>query len=185
MIELQEAAAPVSLRYLTFMLALAPAPAFATGLQNLDALERKLVIALGADIGEPGGPTVPLDRRLKLAACPSDVVIDPPQQGAATLRCAEIGWRIRVPLARGGGSSAGRSLPAGGNALPAARQSREIVVRRGDPVDLVAGATGFSVSTQVIAEQDGAAGDRIRVRGERGKPPILAEVVAQGTVRLP
>lgn len=167
---------------------LLPAPAFAAGLQNLDALERRLVIALGADVGQPGGPTVPLDRRLKLAACPSDVVIDPPAQGAATLRCAEIGWRIRVPLSRGGAvaaAPAGRAMPAAGNGLPAMRASRELVVRRGDPLDLVAGSGGFSVSTQVVADQDGAPGDRIRVRGDRGKPPVLAEVVAQGMVRLP
>lgn len=170
------------------LLAFAPAPSLAAGLQNLDALERRLVIALGADIGAPGGPTVPLDRRLRLAACPSDVMVDPARQGAATLRCAEIGWRIRVPLVRGGagGDAGGRALPASGNGLPAMAAMRgETVVRRGDPVDLVAGSAGFSVSTQAIAEQDGAPGDRIRVRADRGKPPVLAEVVAQGTVRLP
>ncbi len=179
----------MTLKPLLLVFAALPVPAAAAGLQNLDALERRLVIALGADIGQPGGPTVPLDRRLKLAACPSEVVIDPPMQGAATLRCAEIGWRIRVPLSRGGTAApamAGRVLPAGGNAMPAIRQTRgETVIRRGDPVDLVAGSGGFSVSTQVIAEQDGAAGDRIRVRGDRAKPPILAEVVTQGMVRLP
>lgn len=175
----------MKIRHLLPALLLVPAPGAAAGLQNLDALERRLVIALGADIGEPGGPTVPLDRRLKLAACPSDVAIDPPQQGAATLRCPAIGWRIRVPLSRGGGEVAGRPLPASGNALPTMRQSREIVVRRGDAVDLVAAATGFSVSTQVVAEQDGAPGDRIRVRGDRGKAPIFVQVVSPGTVRLP
>jgi flagella basal body P-ring formation protein FlgA len=169
-------------RHLALALILLPAPALAAGLQNLDALERKLVIALGADIGAPGGPTVPLDRRLKLAACPSDVVIDPPVMGAAVLRCAEIGWRIRVPLVRGG-----KTLPAGGSALPAnlSQQRAAPVIRRGDPVDLVAGDSGFAVSSQVIAEQDGAPGDRIRVRGDRAKPPIMAEVVDSGTVRLP
>ncbi|TVV69630.1 flagella basal body P-ring formation protein FlgA [Sphingomonas solaris] len=173
-------------KILLLALALLPAPALAAGLQNLDALERRLVIALGADIGAPGGPTVSLDRRLKLAACPGEVVIDPPALGAATLRCAEIGWRIRVPLVRGG-SEGGRAMPASGNALPPARQPmREAaVVRRGDPLDLIAGDSGFSVSTLVIAEQDGAPGDRIRVRGDRAKPPIMAEVVAAGTVRLP
>jgi flagella basal body P-ring formation protein FlgA len=172
-------------RYLSFMLLVSPVPAIAAGLQNLDALERRLVISLGADIGEPGGPTVPLDRRLKLAACPSDVLFDPPALGAAVLRCAEIGWRIRVPLVRGG-----KVLPASGNGLPArvpvySAQSRAApVIRRGDPIDLVAGDGGFSVSSQVIADQDGAPGDRIRVRGQAGKPPIMAEVVDSATVRL-
>lgn len=172
-------------RHLPFALLLLPVPAQAAGLQNLDALERKLVIALGADIGAPGGPTVPLDRRLKLAACPSEVAIDPPALGAATLRCAEIGWRIRVPLVRGG-----NAVPAGGNGLPSRSAAPTAmraapVIRRGDPVDLVAGDPGFSVTSQVIAEQDGAPGDRIRVRGDRAKPPIMAEVVDAATVRLP
>ena len=172
-------------RHLPFVLLLLPAPALAAGMQNLDTLERKLVIALGADIGAPGGPTVPLDRRLKLAACPSDVVIDPPVLGAAVLRCADIGWRIRVPLVRGG-----KALPASGNGLPSrtAASSPQIraepVIRRGDSVDLVAGDGGFSVSSQVTADQDGAPGDRIRVRGQPGKPSIIAEVVDSGTVRL-
>ncbi|WP_231639040.1 flagella basal body P-ring formation protein FlgA [Sphingomonas profundi] len=165
-------------------LLLLPAPALAAGLQNLDALERRLVIALGADIGQPGGPTVPLDRRLKLAACPSDVAIDPPALGAVALRCAEIGWRIRVPLVRGG--TGGKILPATGNAAPPPSLARAApVIRRGDPVDLIAGEPGFSVSSQVIAEQDGAPGDRIRVRGDPRKPPIMAEVVDAATVRLP
>ena len=179
----------IFLRHLPFALILLPAPALAD-IQNLDALERRLVIALGADIGQPGGPTTALDRRLKLAACPADVSIEPAVMGAAVLRCAEIGWRIRVPLVRGG-----KTLPAGGNALPAnapantptyVQQRRAApVIRRGDPVDLVAGDAGFNVSSQVIAEQDGAPGDRIRVRGDRAKPPIMAEVVDAATVRLP
>ena len=125
------------------------------------------MIALGADIGEPGGPTVPLDRRLKLAACPSDVLIDPPVLGAATLRCAEIGWRIRVPLVRGG-----KPLPAGGNGLPATAAGRTQpraapVIRRGDPVDLVAGDSGFAVSTP----GDRRAGRRPRRPHPRARRP--------------
>ncbi len=170
------------LRSLLPAMILLPAPAMAAGLQNLDALERRLVIALGADIGQPGGPTVPLDRRLKLAACPSDVLIDPPALGAATLRCAEIGWRIRVPLVRGGNAPAPRGSASAGQ--PVQQQRMAPVIRRGDPVDLVAGDAGFAVSSQVIAEQDGGPGDRIRVRGDRSKPPMMAEVIDSSTVRL-
>ncbi len=168
-------------RHLPFVLILLPLPAFAAaGLQDLDALERRLVIQLRADVGEPGGPTVRLDRRLKLAACPSPVIIDPPQLGAAVLRCAEIGWRIRVPLVRGG-----NAVPASGNTVPGPAAMRSApVIRRGDSVDLIAGDPGFTVSSQVVAEQDGAPGDRIRVRGDRSKPAIVAEVVDSSTVRL-
>ena len=88
----------------------APLPVWAAGgMQDLDALERRLVIALGADIGAPGGPRAPIDRRMKLAACPTQAEIAPPMQGAATIRCAPLGWRIRVPLVPGGAASA--SMP--------------------------------------------------------------------------
>lgn len=145
-------------------------PALAQTTQDLAALERRLVIALGADIGQPGGPIAPLDRRMKLATCPSPVTIDPPALGAAVLRCAEIGWRVRVPLVR--------SVHA-----PASIESARPVIRRGDPVELAASRRGFTVSTQVIAEQDGAPGQRIRVRAEGRSAPMMVEVVDFGKVR--
>lgn len=155
-------------------------------LQNLDALERRLVIALGADVGAPGGPTMPLDRRLKLAACPGEVAIDPPALGAATLRCAAIGWRIRVPLVRDASAAAAVAVPpAVARAAYVAPVRAQPVVRRGDPVELRAGQGSFTVSSQVIAEQDGAPGDRIRVRGDARSAPVMVEVVDSGIVRLP
>ena len=58
--------------------------------------------------------------------------------------------------------------PPGGRRRRAGRQERaEPVVRRGDQIELVAIANGFTVSTLAMADQDGAPGDRIRVRTER------------------
>jgi len=167
------------IRPLIVLALLAPAPALAAGgIENLDALERRLVIALGADTGQPGGPRAALDRRMKLAACPAEVTIEPPALGAAVLRCAPLGWRIRVPLL------------AGGTAAPVAMAAvvpvqQEPVIRRGDPVELAAGDATFRVTSEVIAEQDGAPGDRIRVRADRKSPPMMAEVVSAGKARLP
>lgn len=150
-------------------------PAFSADFQDLTALERRLVIALGADVGQPGGPSAPLDRRMKLAPCPGAVAIDPPAMGAVALRCKEIGWRIRVPLTPGGPQLVSASASA----------KAEKVVRRGDPVELSANQSGFTVSTQTIAEQDGAIGERIRVRADRNSAPLMVEVVDFGKVRLP
>ncbi|SNS84556.1 flagella basal body P-ring formation protein FlgA [Sphingomonas laterariae] len=156
-----------------------PAYAQVGRLENLDALERRLVISLGADIGQPGGPVAPLDRRMKLAACPGAAVIEPPVAGAAVLRCVEIGWRIRVPVAAGGTIRQAQ-------AMPAARPARQApVIRRGDPVEIRAEQAGFVVSNQVIAEQDGAPGERIRVRSGVKSAPIMVEVVDFGVVRVP
>lgn len=159
------------------LLALLAAPAAAAPFQNIDALEARLVNALGAGIGEPGGPAAPIDRRLKLAACPGSVQIDPPVMGAVALRCTAANWRIRVAIARLGGT---QTAPTGAMALKA-----EPVVRRGDPVDLIAENAGFSVSVSGTAQEDGAPGSRIRIKADGQKTPIFAEVIDAGRVRLP
>jgi flagella basal body P-ring formation protein FlgA len=107
-----------------------------------------------------------------LQRCPATVIIDPPAMGAIALRCAALGWRIRVPLTR--------------LATPVAMMARvEPAVRRGDPVDLVADSDGFSVSVSATAQEDGAPGSRIRVRTDNKSQPIFAEVIDAGRVRLP
>ena len=140
--------------------------------ENINVLEARLTAALGADIGAPGGPALPIDRRLKLARCPSPATIDPPALGAIAIRCDAIGWRIRVPMQNGGIA-----------ATPVAKASP--VVRKGDPVELFVETSSFSVSTGVIAQEDGAMGDRIRVRSDPKAPIMIAEVVDNGRVRVP
>jgi flagella basal body P-ring formation protein FlgA len=159
------------------LLALTATPALAEPFQNIPALEARVIGALGANIGEPGGPAAPIDRRLKLAACPANVAIDPPQMGAIALRCPAAGWRIRVPLARLGGmvQQAGYTAPV----------KADPVVRRGDSVDLVAESVGFSVSVSGVAQEDGAPGTRIRVKTDAKNSIVFAEVIDAGRVRLP
>jgi flagella basal body P-ring formation protein FlgA len=83
-----------------------------------------------------------------------------------------------VPLASGGQASA---QPAG---VPAAARPAPII-RRGDQVELVAISNGFTVSTLAVADQDGAPGDRIRVRTEHRTAPFIGQVLADGRVALP
>jgi flagella basal body P-ring formation protein FlgA len=161
------------------LLALLAAPAAAAvPFQNIDALEARLVNALGAGIGEPGGPATAIDRRLKLATCPGSVQIDPPAMGAIALRCPAANWRIRVPLARLGGIQ-----NVSMNGMASAKGAT--VIRRGDPVDLIAETDGFSVSVAGVAQEDGAPGGRIRIKADGQNNPIFAEVIEAGRVRLP
>ncbi len=139
--------------------------------ENIDALEARVVAALGTDIGMPGGPSAPIDRRMKLARCPTAATIHPPALGALAVRCDPIGWRIRVPLMRVA------ITPMAAKAQP--------VVRRGDPVELFVETGSFSVSTEAIAQEDGAMGDRIRIKSDPKAPIMIAEVVDGGRVRLP
>jgi flagella basal body P-ring formation protein FlgA len=59
------------------------------------------------------------------------------------------------------------------------------LVRKGDPVELFVETGSFSVSTNTVAQEDGAMGDRIRVRSDPKAPVMIAEVVDGGRVRVP
>jgi len=147
--------------------------AHAQGFEDVGLLELRLTAALGAGVGEAGGPTRPIDRRLKLAACPKPASFGPSQLGAATIMCEPLGWRIRIPL-----------MPTLSR-VEAAAAKAEPIIRKGDQVELSASSSGFSVSTMAVAEQDGAPGDRIRVRSETKKAVIIGVVTEDGRVSLP
>ncbi|EQB09788.1 flagellar protein [Sphingobium quisquiliarum P25] len=151
--------------------------------ENLDRLDGLVAMTVGANIGEPGGPAAPVDRRLRLAACPSTPSVEGPVFGAAIVKCDALGWRIRVPLTGGGAGAAAPVARYGAAAVRPAQ--RDMVVKRGDPVQLIAGNASFSVSRVMIADEDGAVGDTIRVREDKKSAPILAQVVEMGTVRIP
>jgi flagella basal body P-ring formation protein FlgA len=155
--------------------AVAAAPASAQSFENLEMLDSRISAALGAGIGEPGGAVSAVDRRLRLASCPQPVEIAEPAMGALTVRCQALGWRIRIPLVGNGQASA--AAPAATRAAP--------TIRRGDQIQLVAISNGFTVSTLAVADQDGAPGDRIRVRTEHRSAPIIGQVLADGRVALP
>ena len=150
--------------------------------ENLDRLDGLVAMTVGANIGEPGGPIAPVDRRLRLAACPGTPSVEGPTFGAAIVKCDALGWRIRVPLSGGGATVGTPAIRYGGAARPVQPQ---MVVKRGDPVQLIAGNASFSVSRVMIADEDGAVGDTIRVREDKKSAPVLAQVVEMGTVRIP
>lgn len=161
-------------RHLALTTLLAGTAAQAQRFEDVAALEVQVQAALGAGIGEPGGPAMPIDRRLKLAPCPEPATVDAPALGAVAVRCASLGWRIRVPLTR-----------ATGPATTYATAIRsEPVIRKGDQVELTASSGSFSVSTVAIAEQDGAPGERIRVRSDK-KAVVIGIVTQDGRVAMP
>lgn len=173
---------PPIFRHLFILAAASATPALAQGFEDLDQLETQVTASLGAAIGEPGGPSRPIDRRLRLRSCPEPATVETPALGAVAVRCESIGWRIRIPLTAG--STGGRA--------PSSAQRAEPVIRRGDQVQLVALTRSFTVSTFGIAEQDGAPGDRIRVRregsdhrGDTGTRRVVGEVLPDGRVALP
>ena len=151
--------------------------------ENLDRIDSLVAMTVGANMGEPGGPLAPVDRRLRLAACPTTPSVEGPIFGAAMVKCDALGWRIRVPLVAG--AAAAPSGPVGRYAPAARPVAKESVVKRGDPVQLMAGNASFSVSRMMIADEDGAIGETIRVREDKKSSPVLAQIVDMGVVRIP
>jgi flagella basal body P-ring formation protein FlgA len=150
--------------------------------ENLDRLDGIVAVTVGANMGQPGGPAAPIDRRLHLAACPQTPSVEGPVFGAAVAKCDAIGWRIRVPLVPGG---ANMPAPRTASRAAAAQAPKDTVVKRGDPVQLVAGGGTFSISRAMIADEDGAMGEMIRVREDKKSTPVIAQVVQMGIVRVP
>ena len=163
----------------TALTLLAAAPALAGNFQDLSDLDVAVSAHVGAQIGEPGGARAPIDRRLKLKACPDAPSVSGPVLGAAVVRCEPIGWSIRVPLLSGGQAN-GNAAGAG-----AARQEMRDAVTRGQAVRLSVEGRGFSLSRTMIADANGKIGDMISVRADRSARPILARIVAIGEVSVP
>lgn len=152
--------------------------------ENLDRIDGLVATTVGANIGQPGGAVAPVDRRLRLAACPQMPDVSGPQFGAAVVKCDPLGWRIRVPLAPGGNVPAAPAYAAQRPAVrAAAAPGREIVIRKGDPVQLIADGPSFTASRAMIADEDGAVGQMIRVREDRKSDPVVARVQEYGIVR--
>lgn len=153
-----------------FLLAAAPAAI------DLALLDRAAEIFAGARLGEPGGPIAPIDRRLRLAGCGSSPEFSWRNEArdAIVIRCPDHnGWRIFVNV---------KAAPMLASA-PAAKA--EPVIRRGDPVMLVADSQGFSVSADATAMSDAAPGARLQVKVEGAKTPVQAIALAAGKATLP
>jgi flagella basal body P-ring formation protein FlgA len=162
-------------------------PASAQAFQNLDQLDSLISTTVGANIGEPGGAIGPVDRRMRLAACPQIPSIEGPMFGAAIVRCDKLGWRIRVPLKLAPQNAAAGQEGYGqqGYSRVPQPQVRTILIKKGDPVQLVAGNANFSVMRAMIADEDGAVGDMIRVREDKASAPVSGRVEQDGIVRIP
>ncbi len=146
-------------------------PALAAGFQDPDAIDREVAQFTGAPTGSEGGARLPVDRRLKLSQCPMPLALE--WYGSSTrtvlVRCPIAGgWRIFVPVA---------GAPAGVKAEP--------VIARGEAVAIAIQGSGFTVTRQGEALEQGAVGEWIRVRPAGDKrEPVRARVIQPGKVGL-
>lgn len=142
-----------------------PAMAGAQSFQSHDAIDARVTASL---VGT-GLAAWPVDRRLKLAACPQPLQVDPPALGLVAVRCDALGWRVHARI---------EGPPA------TVTYSTPVVIKRGDPVTVDFIAPGFTIAAQGIAEGDARAGDRVRVRVEQKSAPIIGEAMDMGRVRV-
>jgi len=150
--------------------------AVAAGFADPAAIDVEVAQFTGAQIGEPGGARLPVDRRLKLADCaePHDLEWYGKTRETVLVRCpVPGGWRIFVPL------QAEKQL------AQVAAKPAEPVVMRGESVMIAVHGQGFTLSRQGEAMEGGAVGEWIRVRpaGKR-TDPIRARIIRPGVVGM-
>jgi flagella basal body P-ring formation protein FlgA len=161
--------------------ALPSAPTLAApiaGFTDPTEIDRAVSDYAGAALGQPGGPTLPVDRRLRLTRCASPLALSwrGSRHDSVLVECPDLGgWRLYVPM-----------TVAGGGAIAVARGEALTVIVRGD---------GFAVSQPGQAMEAGAVGDWIRVRSLRdtsasassssGGDPIRGRIVRPGLVEVP
>ncbi|NBC37489.1 hypothetical protein GTZ99_13115 [Novosphingobium sp. FSY-8] len=139
---------------------------------DLTTIDREVATFTGKSIGQAGGATLPVDRRLRLAAClaPLSVNWRSASRDTVVVSCPDPGsWRLFVPVR--------------------AVEGAAVSVARGEVVSIAVVGEGFTVSQSGEAMDSGAIGDWIRVRGLRdGTPkgePIRARITRPGEVEVP
>lgn len=154
---------------------------FATSLaaaapMDLSMIDRAVADFTGAEIGQPGGAKLPVDRRLRLATCqtPLDLQWFGRDQRSVQIACPGAGWRIYVAVDNGAGGGTRTAQVYG-----------ETLVHRGEAVSIQVRGGGFSLTRQGSAMEDGAQGEWIKVRavGERTET-LRAMVLRPGQVGI-
>ena len=143
---------------------------------DLVTIDRQVAAFLGAGIGEDGGATLPVDRRLRLAACRSPLSLgwQGTRQDTVLVQCPDVGgWRLFVAV--GGMNRQGS----------AARPVTPPAVARGDALTIAVAGAGFSVSQSGEAMESGPVGGWIRVRTSARANPIRARIERPGLVVVP
>ena len=166
---------------LAIALIAAATPAAAQNFQSTTLIDKAVAGFAGHPIGETGGARTAVDTRLKLATCPmvslnwrTDI------HDSVVVTCPDPQWRIFVPMLMPASAP-----PAATPTAPVLAAKLAIVIKRGDPVTVVAGDGGFSVTRDGIATTDAAAGARVLIRVQEGKPPIQAVAVEPGKAMIP
>lgn len=139
--------------------------------QTIDMLTATVAGALGRT-------AAPIDRRIKLARCPEQASVTAIDAQTLAVRCASLGWRLRVPMI---GPATDAAPAAASFARPA---SGAPVIRRGDNVRVTIETDSYAISYAAVATQDGRVGETIALKGSDAKSTLSATVTGPGRARL-
>ena len=149
------------------------AMAAASPFEDTAALDGKVAVHLGANIGDRGGARAPIDGKLRLKRCAAGVQLSDTNNNAVMVSCPDLGWRIFVPVMRGQGGQSSEN-----------DRADEYVVVRNQPLTLVVKRPSFSISYGVVAQKNGRIGDFIPVRADSKSKEVMARVSGSGEVEL-
>ena len=135
---------------------------------DLTIIDRAVADFTGAEVGQPGGAKLPVDRRLKLANCesPLDMQWFGRDQRSVQVVCPGAGWRIYVAVDAGFSNA---------NRMP--QQFGEAIIKRGENVSILVRGKGFTLTRQGAAVEDGAEGEWIKVRASDQRTETLRALV--------
>ena len=140
---------------------------------DLDAIDRDVAAFTGVAPGLPGGATMPVDRRMRLATCGAPIAYSwrGARHESVLVECPDPGsWHLYVAVRQGAGAG-------------------PVAVDRGESVTIEVTGDGFSVSQPGEAVDAGAVGEWIRVRaikdGQARSDAVRARVVQPGMVEVP
>jgi flagellar basal body P-ring formation protein FlgA len=114
-----------------------------SGFEDLAALEARASAVAGY-------PVQAIDRRIRLARCPANVVVDAAEFGAVAVRCPALGWRMRIALSKSSDS--------------VSASAHRTIIKRGDGVELTVIGDGFELKSQAVALDDASEGQSLRVK---------------------
>ncbi len=143
--------------------------AHAQSFENPEAIDQQVGAFLGVGPAGAGTTFIPVDRRLRLAACGTPLALSwfGTRQDSVLVQCPQAGgWKIYV-----------RTIGMSGG--PAATP----VVSRGDAVTVTLNGPGFSVSQAAEAMESGAVGQWVRVRVGKASD-MQAKVLRPGAVGM-
>ncbi|HET6522928.1 flagella basal body P-ring formation protein FlgA [Sphingopyxis sp.] len=138
--------------------------------QMIDTLTATVANALGRT-------ATPIDRRIKLARCPEQASITAIDAHTLAVRCAPLGWRLRVPM-----TGPVDAVPAAASYARPAQSAP--VIRRGDNVRVTIDTQSYSISYAAIAAEDGRVGETITLKGEDNRSKLSATVTGPGRAVL-